>query len=53
MQSIPFSASGSMITTAGLLPIPAAKLEIQVRYAPTLPAPPPEWPAQMSRSGML
>ncbi|MDF2708033.1 MAG: hypothetical protein K0R62_3685 [Nonomuraea muscovyensis] len=45
--------SGSMTTTAGRSPMPAANSEIHVRYAASLPAPPPECPPQASRPGML
>src|SRR5258705_7408633 len=41
-QSIPASASGSKTTTARRVPMPAAKLRIQSRYALGEPAPPPE-----------
>src|ERR687892_158151 len=47
------SASGSITTTAGRLPMATAKSWIQVRYAAGVPAPPPEWLPQASRPGML
>ncbi len=47
------SASGSRMTRAGRLPMPLAKAAIQLSYAARLPAPPPDWPPQMSRLGML
>src|SRR5690349_24405614 len=52
MQLKSASESGSITTTAGRVPMAAAKEEIHVRYAAGVPAPPPEWPPHASRPGM-